>query len=273
RLSAALGALLNASPEAKGVVMNIPDLHVLPHFNLINPLNIQVPSSAQAELGEGLIQLNAAINGWNAGVNANPNLPDPVKQSLIRPALSMDFGAYPLLIFDPALSDAEIPLPTGGTFTIPKIRNLTQEDGVKIPLGAQALLTQGIRISPLTPLNEIQYDAAYLSLAEQEEIQTKITAFNGYIAAAAAANEERLLLVDVNEFLNQVVQGLVSSGSVGLTASIVPPNGGFSLDGVHPNARAHAFIANLIIDGINGKWQANLPKVNPNAYPGNDLPR
>jgi hypothetical protein len=273
RLNTALGALLNASPEAKGVVMNIPDLDVLPHFNLINPLNIQVPPNAQKELGEGLIQLNAAINGWNAGVNANPNLPDPVKQSLIRPTLSMDFGAYPLLIFDPALSDAEIPLPTGGTFAIPKIRNLTQEDGVKIPLGAQAVLTQGVGISPLTPLNDTQYDAAYLTLSEQEEINTRITAFNGYIAAAVAANEERLLLVNVNEFLDQVVQGMVSSGSVGLTASIVPPTGGFSLDGIHPNARAHAFIANLIIEGINGKWQSNLPQVNPNAYPGNDLPR
>ena len=164
-------------------------------------------------------------------------------------------------------------MPTGGNFTIPKSSNVTEEDGVKVPLGAQAVLTQGIGISPLTPLNEIQYDAAYLSLAEQADIQNQITAFNGYITAAVAANEERLLLVDINEFLNQVVQGMVSSANVGLTASIIPPNGGFSLDGVHPNARAHAFIANLIIDGINGKWQANLPKVNPNAYPGNDLPR
>ena len=273
RLGAALGAMLNANPEAKGVIMNIPSFDVLPHFNLINPLAIQLPGAIRPELGAGLAQLNAAIDGWNAGVNANPQLPDPVKASLIRPNLSSNFDAYPLLIHDPSLSDAIIPLPTGDTFIIPKIRNITEEDEIKLPLTAQAALGQGVGISPLSPLNELQFDAFYLTKAEQEEIQTKINTFNGYISAAAAANEERLLLVDVNNFLDQVVQGMVSHANIGLTASIVPPNGAFSVDGIHPNARAHAFIANLIIEGINEKWSANIPKTNPNAYPGNDLPR
>ncbi len=273
RLGAALGAMLNANPEAKGVIMNIPSFDVLPHFNLIDPLAIQLPGAIRPELGAGLAQINAAINGWNAGVNANPQLPDAVKATLIRPTLSTNFDAYPLLILDPSLSDAAIPLPNGETFTIPKIRNITEEDGIKLPLTAQAALGQGVGISPLSPLNEVQFDAFYLTRAEQEEIEAKINTFNGYISAAAAANSERLLLVDVNDLLNQVVQGMVSHANIGLTASIVPPNGAFSVDGVHPNARAHAFIANLIIDGINEKWGANIPKANPNAYPGNDLPR
>lgn len=253
--------------------MNIPSFDVLPHFNLINPLAIQLPAAIRPELEAGLAQLNLAIAGWNAGVNAHPTLPDPVKASLIRPTLSNDFDAYPLIILDPSLSDATIPLPTGGTFTIPKIRNITEEDGIKLPLTAQAALGQGVGISPLSPLNEMQFDSFYLTKAEQEEIQAKINSFNGYISAAVNANAERLLLVDVNDFLNQVIQGMVSHGNVGLTASIVPPNGAFSVDGIHPNARAHAFIANLIIEGINEKWGANIPKANPNAYPGNDLPR
>lgn len=273
RLNAALGAMLNANPEASGVVMNIPSLNVLPHFNLINPLSIQIPVNGRDDLGAGLDQLNTAINGWNLGVNVNPNIPDAIKETLIRPTLSTNFDSYPLLILDPTLSDAVIPLPTGGTFVIPKIRNLNAEDGVKLPLGAQTLLGQGVGVSPLSPLNETQYDAVYLTQAEQEEIQAKINTFNGYIGAAVNANNDRLLLVDVNDFMNRVIQGTVSSGNVGLTGSIIPPTGGFSLDGIHPNARAHAFIANLIIEGINEKWQANLSTVNPNAYPGNDLPR
>lgn len=273
RLGAALGGMLSANPEAKGVIMNIPSFDVLPHFNLINPLAIQLPAAIRPELGAGLAQLNAAINGWNAGVSANPQLTDPVKAALIRPTLSNNFDAYPLLILDPSLSDAAVPLPGGETFIIPKIRNITEDDGIKLPLTAQAALGQGVGISPLSPLNEAQFDAFYLTKAEQEEIQAKINTFNGYMSAAAAANAERLLLVDVNDFLNQVVQGMVSHANIGLTASIVPPNGAFSVDGIHPNARAHAFIANLIIEGINEKWSANIPQANPNAYPGNDLPR
>lgn len=65
----------------------------------------------------------------------------------------------------------------------------------------------------------------------------------------------------------------VNAGGVALNASIIPPNGGFSVDGVHPNGRAHAFLTNLVIDAINAKWEANILKVNPNAYVGNDLPR
>jgi hypothetical protein len=273
QLNAALGAILSANPTAKGIIMNIPSVDLLPHFNLINPLAISLPAAVRPELGAGIAQLNAAINGWNAGVNANPQLPEPVKASLIRPLLSDNFDAYPLLILDPSLSDAAVPLPTGGTFTIPKIRNLIQDDEVKLPLTAQTALGEGVGISPLSPLNEAQYDALYLTKAEQEEIRTKINTFNGYIAAAAQAQPERLLLIDVNEFLTQVSQGLVSFGNIGLTASIVPPTGAFSVDGIHPNGRAHAFIANLIIEKINEKWGATLPKTNPNAFPGNDLPR
>lgn len=273
QLNAALGTLLNANANAKGIIMNIPSVDLLPHFNMIDPLAITLPAAIRPELGMGITQINAAINGWNAGVNANPQIPEPVKASLLRPLLSDNFDAYPLLILDPSLSDAAVPLPTGGTFTIPKIRNITQDDEIRLPLTAQTPLGQGMGVSPLSPLNEAQFDAFYLTKAEQEEIRTKINTFNGYIAAAAQAQPERLLLIDVNEFLTQVSQGMVSFENIGLAASIVPPTGAFSVDGIHPNGRAHAFIANLIIEKINDKWEATLPKTNPNAFPGNDLPR
>lgn len=273
RLNLALGSMLGANSEAKGVVLNIPGLNSLPHFDLINPLSINVPASVRPALNAGLTQINAAINGWNGAVAANPEIPEEVKPSLLRPVLSTDFDAYALLILDPSLSDAVIPLPTGGTFEIPKIRNLTEDDGVKIPLGGQADLGQGVGISPLTPLNEVQYDHVYLTLAEQEEITAHINSFNNIISAAVSSNGDRLLLVDANAYLNEINQGLVSAGGIALTSSIIPPNGAFSVDGIHPNARAHAFLANYIIDGINAKWQANIRKTNPNAFPGNDLPR
>lgn len=42
----------------------------------------------------------------------------------------------------------------------------------------------------------------------------------------------------------------------------------FSLDGVHPNARGYAVIANEIIKVINRHYHANLPLHNPSYFPG-----
>src|SRR5690606_23425922 len=72
RLNLALGSMLGANPDAKGVVLNIPGVNSLPHFDLIDPLNINVPASVRPALNAGLTQINAAINGWNGAVAANP---------------------------------------------------------------------------------------------------------------------------------------------------------------------------------------------------------
>ena len=42
----------------------------------------------------------------------------------------------------------------------------------------------------------------------------------------------------------------------------------FSLDGVHPNARGYAVIANEIIKVINREFKTNLPLKNASYYPG-----
>ena len=42
----------------------------------------------------------------------------------------------------------------------------------------------------------------------------------------------------------------------------------FSLDGVHPNARGYSVIANEVIKVINSHYNARLPFLNPNNFPG-----
>ena len=46
------------------------------------------------------------------------------------------------------------------------------------------------------------------------------------------------------------------------------PNGVFSTDGVHPNPRGHAIVANLIIDALNSTKGAAIPRVNVTALRG-----
>ncbi len=272
--NAALNAMLSAKADAEGAVANIPNVTSIPFFSTINPLAFNVPTASRPALTAGIDQLNAAINGWNAGVNANSGLTDAQKAALRRPTLSTNFNAYPLIILDLSLSDAQVPTP-GGPFTIPKIRNNVAADGLLICLTAGSNpngLPAGMGISPANPINEAAHDAFYLTPAEQTEIQTAIDGFNATIAAAVAAQSERLVLIDMNTAFNQVKAGTVTVNGSSLTASILPPFGAFSLDGVHPNPRGSAYIANQFILAINAKWGSKIPLCNPNDFVGNALP-
>jgi hypothetical protein len=269
-----LNAMLTAKPDAEGAVANIPDLTSLPYFSTLNPLSFNVPVCSRPALTAGIDQLNAAINGWNAGVDANGSLTAEQKAALKRPVLSKSFDSYPLIILDLTLSDAQVPT-DAGPFTIPKIRNAVVADGILICLSAGSAptaLPAGMGISPANPINEGAHDAFYLTKVEQEEIQGVISAYNAVIATAVNANSTRLVLVDVNAALQQVKAGTVTINGSSITASITPPFGGFSLDGVHPNARGNAYIANLFITAINAKFGSDIPLSNPNDYKGNELP-
>ena len=78
--------------------------------------------------------------------------------------------------------------------------------------------------------------------------------------------------MDINSIFKEFAQSGALINGAGLDATLYPPFGAFSLDGIHPNARGYAYIANLFIGKINESYGANIPEVNPNNYPGNELP-
>ena len=63
----------------------------------------------------------------------------------------------------------------------------------------------------------------------------------------------------------------IQYNGVKYTASFVT-GGAFSLDGVHPNGRGYALIANTFIDAINKTYGSTLPWVDINAYSGVTFP-
>lgn len=118
-----------------------------------------------------------------------------------------------------------------------------------------------------TPQHPIP-DNYILDSTEVSNVRTYTFAFNQKIANAAIAYD--LAFVDMQRFfdsfkLNQQVNGVFYSNQY-LRKSI------FSVDGIYPNARGHAFIANAFIEAINAKYMSTLPDVDVNAYHGNDLP-
>jgi hypothetical protein len=267
----ALNAMLASNTSAEGAVANIPDVTSIPYFSAINPLAFNVPTCSRAALTAGIDQLNGAINGWNAGVDANTSLTADQKTALRRPLLSKVFDRYPLIILDNSLSDAVLP----GPFTIPKIRNVRASDGILICLSAgsdPSGLLGGMGISPANPINEPSHDRFYLTPTEITEIKGVVNSYNQIIGAAVTANTARLVLVDANSALTSLATGTITINGSSITASVTPPAGGFSLDGVHPNARGSAYIANVFIQAINAKWGSTIPLCNPNNFTGNELP-
>lgn len=258
RFSLALGAMLQANAQAKGAVANIPNLSVLPYFNLVPwnalPLNAQTAAAVNqgfAAYNGGLIQLRA----MGAITEA---------ERVLR-TINFTAGQNGFLMTDENLTDLS-------QFGLPSIRQskstdkptLTLSQALGQPIGGNPQVVRGVSF----PVE----DQFVLTPTEQTEIQDKINAFNGIIASAVQASADRLVLVDINGFLTRVQQGQLNFGGAGLTASIIPPNGGFSVDGVHPNGRAHGFIANEFVNAINAKWGSNIPLINPNGIVGNDLP-
>ena len=256
RLSAALGALLNANPAATGIVLNIPDMEILPYFNLV-PWNAIPLSQSDAD------QANRAYALYNGGLTQAATLGMISEEEKEYRTITFSAGQNAFVMEDESLTDLS-------ALGIPSIRQSKPGDKTTLTL-ATALTPQ--ENSPQRGIEFPVEDEYVLIPSEQEEIKEKVSTFNAFIAAAVNANSDRLVLVDIQSYIREVALGNVSSGGVSLNASIIPPGGGFSVDGIHPNGRGNAFIANLIIDAINSKWNANIPKANPNAYVGNDLPQ
>jgi lysophospholipase L1-like esterase len=259
RYNAALNMMLSANPDAKGAVANIPGINALPYFNLV-PWNAVPLSAGQANA------VNQGFQGYNQGL-AQAHASELISaEELELRTISFQQGQNGFLMEDETLIDLS-------ELGLPSIRQSNPNDRATLflsqvlgqPVGGSPTAIYGVSV----PVE----DEYVLVPAEQEEIAGKVNSFNAIIQAATQSHAERLVLVDIHDLFNKVSQGAVSAAGVPLTASIAPPNGGLSVDGVHPNARGSAFVANHFIDAINEKWNANIPRANPNNFMGNDLPR
>lgn len=259
RYSLALGAMLQANPNAKGAVANIPNLNVLPYFTLV-PWNALPLSSGQVGLANGAYQnYNQGLDQALAG-----NFITEEERNLRR--INFQVGANGFVMTDETLTDLS-------AMGLPSIRLSNANDRATLTLSQVLGTTVGGNPLNIVGLTVPVGDEYVLIPSEINEIGQKVNTFNSIIANAVQAQSDRLVLVDINQMLNEVLQGQISAGGVTLSPSIAPPNGAFSVDGVHPNSRASAFIANRFIDVINQKWGSTIPKVNPNEFIGNDLPR
>ncbi|MDQ3394568.1 MAG: SGNH/GDSL hydrolase family protein [Bacteroidota bacterium] len=245
RFQIALGALLQASPQAKGMVVNIPNVIDIPYFKTIPYNPVPLTQDQADQLNTAYAQFNAGVEGYNAAV----------PESMRRTKITFAEGQNAFIIEDEDLADSPLP----------KWRLTTPND--LVTLRASAELSKGFGTQQPMP------DAFILTPQEQEVIQLRINDFNTIISNVVTANTERVGLVNMNEVFQQFAQTGFVGDNIFITAALAPPFGAFSLDGVHPNSRGYTYTANRFIEAINQKFNATVPLIKITSTQGNELPQ
>ncbi len=285
---------LMTNTSADGVVIDIPFFLGLAYFQAVRWNNITLDANTAAAINSGMESINGAIQGCaNVGVAQSD-----IDQRLV----SYSEGNNPILVIDEELDDlgtcfdallaANAIDGTARAQLVPYEQSRPLTQGELVLLSAGAVLgteadgdatTADTPIGVVVPLGFNMSDASlngdryYLSLAEQQEIENKRITFNTIIAGAVSANSDRLALYNTSPFggpTNPCTSGIfcdlfgLSDGVPGITyqgVSLEPdfsPNGVLSTDGIHPNPRGNAIIANEIIKVIEDKWGSDIPMVN-----------
>ncbi|MGB5929355.1 MAG: hypothetical protein WBH03_14335 [Cyclobacteriaceae bacterium] len=263
QISTALERLTNV-PGVRGVVANIPDVTRLPYFNTIPYNFIPLDAGTISALEQGYNDFNQSVAFYNTQVDQRPDLTEAEKEALKRPSLTWAPGANGPVIVDEDLPTVIFPTPDGDV-ELPKYRILGPVDRVLLNL-PQDSVARGFGTQ--VPIG----DEFILTANEVLAVKARVDEFNGIIEALVPENEQQVRLVDMKSIFDNLADTGTTIGGIALTADLAPPFGGFSLDGVHPNGRASAFIANQFIQVINSGFNASIPLTNPNNYPGNDLP-
>lgn len=250
-----------ASTNAKGVLINVPNVTDIPFFTTVpfNPVPLMeteanAANAAYAEYNGGL-QLAVANNLMSA-------------EELAKRTINFKDGQNAVVIIDEDLTDyseSTLPIPNA-LKALPQLRQATTAD--LIVLTASSFI--GTRVDENNPAttNGIGVPLAdqwVLTPEEQQLISTATTAYNQVIQSTASANPNFALL-DANSLLSQLANGGISAeNGVTITSDFVS-GGAFSLDGVHLTPRGNAFIANELIRVINSNFGATLQEVDPNQF-------
>lgn len=262
---AALSIMTSTDPTIQGVVANIPDVEALPFFKLV-PWN-----AIPFEEGDPVIDLvNSAYTQYNGGLQlaAAGTLISP--EEALRRTIQFTAGNNGIVVDDESLTDLS-------ALGLPNLRQTSEEDLIALSAGA----VLGTLADPNNPLSVIGVavpltDRFTLLVDERTEVRNRTAAFNTIIASTITAIgvADRVALADINQIYKDLVADspLLVDG-LAVSAGLAPPTGLFSEDGVHPNSRGYAFVANAFIEAINAKFSANVPLVNIGQFPGTGLPQ
>lgn len=276
--NAAIASFLGSDAELKGVIGNFPSVFALPHFTLV-PYN-PVPMSANDASAA-----NSGFAGYNQILEALKGPPFNLEGVDAR-KISFAEGNNAFVIVDETLNDYgdEFDMLQGaGMITAEQRAALVPYEQVRQTTASDIipLSTGGVLGTLADPSNPASVRGIGVPLADQyalipseiAAIETARVGYNAAISAVAQAYSTRLALADVNAaFGTLLTNRMAIANNITITPNINPPTGIYSEDGIHPNSRGYAFIANIFIDAINARFNASVPEANFANYGATGLP-
>lgn len=221
-------------PTVNGILANIPNVTAIPHFTTVpyNPIPLDEASAGA---------LNQGYAAYNGGLQLALQGGLISAEEAQRRTISFAAGeGNTMVLIDEDLTDLS-------GLGLPNFRQSTAADLFVLPLSS--LIPQGFG-------TQIQLEDRWvLTPEEQAEIAEAIAGYNQVIAEVAAANGWALL--DANTLLDQLAAGGIETSGYILTSDLVT-GGAFSLDGVHPNSRGYALIANEMMKAIDAAYGSNF---------------
>jgi len=260
---------------AKGVVCTIPSVTSIPYFTRV-PYN---PISPAALGGSANITaLNTQLYGPLDAIftaYGEPNRINPLSATAANPILITDVDATDRSAAITAALTPQLGAATAAAFgaVFGKARQTTSADLVVLPASSVIGTTNSAAPAGIN-INGVSFPMAnrwVLTATEKAKVAAATTAYNNAIVSIAAT--KNLAVADMNAVMNQLISGLrIETGQIYtadyFSGSATEGQVLFSLDGVHPNARGYAVIANEIIKVINSHYHANLPLNHPSYFPG-----
>ena len=247
------------SGGAKGVVATVPSVTSIPYFTTVpyNPVPLDNATASQLNGADGYASYNGGLDlAFSNGLITNA---ERLQRKVVFVA-----GKNPVVIVDSDLTNLS-------GLGLPSYRMTTSQDLIVLPassfigttVGGDPLMINGVSV-PLA-------NKWVLTANEKAKVASATAAYNNTIVSIASAND--LAVADMNSIMNQLVNGLqIETGQIytaNYFSGVATENKVlFSLDGVHPNARGYAVIANEIIKVINEHYNANLPLHYVNNFPG-----
>ena len=272
-----------ATPGAKGVAINIPPVTLLPFFRAVgyNPIPLEQP---QADA------LNEGYASYNQGLDAAVAIGEITAEEAARRKIGFaasDTNAVVMLDEDLTEVDisAALQLPPGSQ-VLPKLRQTTDSDLLLLSVSPLLGNEQRENGGPYG-LQDPVTDQYVLTPQEQAVLIGRTKNLNDEIAGIIEPVKDRVALLDVNPVFADIAglspvqaaqlgmspeaqaaadetRGLLIDGVV-LDPSF-RPDGIFSVDGIHPNPKGHAVVANEIIKVINDAYDATIPLVDTTPY-------
>jgi len=242
---------------AKGVCATIPSVTSIPYFTTV-PFNpVPLDAATTAALNQGFAQYNGGLQLAQAGG-----------------LISADEAAKRKITFHAGAGNAvtieDESLTNLSALGIPSYRQATAADLIVLPASSFIGTTVGGNPLQVNGVSVPLADKWVLIPSEITAIENATDTFNTTIKTIAAS--KGIPVADMHAVLKQLVTGIASADGqiykAGYFSSATANTVVFSLDGIHPNARGYAIVANEYIRVINEFYKAHLPYVIPGSYPG-----